>query len=159
MVAGPERERLERMAAEGGWGRKITFAGQLSFPEVQARLAQARLLVLPSLCFEGFPMAIREAFALGVPVAGSRLGSIPCIVQEGTTGILFMPGDAEDLLARVKTLWEEPDRLAAMGKGARDEFAEHYTAEANYRQLMNIYGSALKRRRQSTSVDGEGERD
>ena len=47
-------------------------------------------------------MVIREAFALGVPVAASRLGSMPDIVEDGKNGILFEPGDVENLLQKVK---------------------------------------------------------
>lgn len=154
--AGPERERLERMALEGNNGAQITFVGQLPFEEVQSRLSRAQLLLLPSLCFEGFPMVIREAFALGVPVAGSRLGSIPCIVGEGETGVLFEPGDAADLLAKVRTLWGEKDAMARMGRAAREEFESHYTEETNYRQLMAIYDNAIERR--LTSNEGKGDR-
>lgn len=143
---GPERERLEKMADGGRPGGRVTFTGQLPFGETQARLARARLLVLPSLCFEGFPMAIREAFALGVPVAASRLGSIPCIVEDGKSGILFRPGDADDLLAKVKVLWGDPDGMAAMGAAARAEFERKYTAEANHFRLMEIYAAARRHR-------------
>ena len=144
---GPEMERLAKMAA-GGWpDERIIFAGQLPFAEAQARLARARLLVLPSLCFEGFPMAIREAFALGVPVAGSLLGSIPRIVEDGKTGVLFRPGDADDLLARVKALWDRADSMAVMGDAARAEFERCYTADANYSRIMEIYAEARRQRR------------
>jgi glycosyltransferase involved in cell wall biosynthesis len=139
---GPERARLEAMAL----GAPITFSGQLGFGQVQERLARARLLLLPSLCFEGFPMVIREAFALGVPVAGSRLGSIPCIVDQGTSGVLFAPGEPEDLLGAVRGLWQEPARLEAMGEGARREFSLKYGAEANHRLLLDIYRQAMETR-------------
>lgn len=144
---GPEMERLARMAA-GAWpDERIRFAGQLPFAEAQARLARARLLVLPSLCFEGFPMVIREAFALGVPVAGSRLGSIPCIVEDGKTGVLFRPGDADDLLVRVKALWDQSGSMAGMGHAARAEFERSYTADVNYSRIMEIYAEARRQRR------------
>ncbi|MCM0081382.1 glycosyltransferase family 4 protein [Geomonas sp. Red32] len=144
---GPERKRLEEFAA---WGAgKVTFSGHLPFEEAQKRLASSRLLVLPSLCFEGFPMVIREAFALGVPVAGSNLGSIPCIVEDETNGVLFTPGDPDDLLAKVRTAWEEPLLLEGFARRARRSFEEHYTADSNYRALQEIYRKALQQRRSS----------
>jgi glycosyltransferase involved in cell wall biosynthesis len=101
---------------------------------------------LPSLCYEGFPMAIREAFALGVPVAGSNLGSIPCIVDNGRTGALFAPGDAQDMLRTLRPLWADPAVLERMGLAARAEFEDKYTAERNYAVLMAIYAAALAAR-------------
>jgi glycosyltransferase involved in cell wall biosynthesis len=143
---GPERKQLEQMAATGPWpDQRISFVGQLSFLEAQARLAKARLLVLPSLCFEGFPMVIREAFALGVPVVASRIGALEEIVDHGKNGVLFTPGSSEDLLASVKKIWKGRE-LESMARAARETFEEKYTAEKNYRQLVDIYEKAIARR-------------
>ena len=143
---GPERTALERSIAAAELGGKIALLGQLSFSATQQRLAQARLCVLPSLCYEGFPMAIREAFALGVPVAGSRLGSIPCIVADGQTGVLFNPDDPRDLLRAVREIWGNATRLEGMGVAAHAEFEDKYTADRNYASLMAIYAAAIELR-------------
>ncbi len=140
---GPERDALARAIAAAALGGKLALLGQISFASAQERLAQARLLVLPSLSYEGFPMAIREAFALGVPVAGARLGSIPCIVEDGRTGVLFTPGDAPNLYRAVGAIWGDANRLEAMGAAARAEFEDKYTAERNYASLMTIYAVAI----------------
>jgi glycosyltransferase involved in cell wall biosynthesis len=140
---GPERSRLEKTVDEADLNRKIHFFGQLPFSQTQEKMARARLLVLPSLCFEGFPMVIREAFALSVPVAGSRIGSLPDIIADNETGRLFSPGDPADLLQVVKELWESPQNLAEVAKRARDEFEKKYTPNKNYEQLMCIYHKAI----------------
>jgi len=101
---------------------------------------------LSTLCFEGFAMVVREAFALGVPVAASRIGALPEIVKEGVSGALFEAGCAADLLQTVKTLWSDQNRLAEMAAAARKEFEEKYTTEANYNMLMKIYVAATQRR-------------
>lgn len=150
---GPLRPELEQLAA--GQGGRVRFLGQLPFAETQALLARAKLLVLPSICFEGFPMVIREAFALGVPVAASDLGSMACLVEPGRTGTLFAPGNAADLLINVKKLWDAQDRLAAMGTNARAEFEAKYTAEANLRQLEDIYRVAIERRKLKLAGKGQ----
>jgi glycosyltransferase involved in cell wall biosynthesis len=150
---GPQRRELEDLAQV--MNGKVRFLGQRPFSETQKRLASAHLLVLPSVCFEGFPMVIREAFAMGVPVAASRLGSMPCLVQDGRNGVLFTPGNAEDLLRQVRGAWGEDDLLARMGAAAREEFDARYTAEANYRILMDIYQAAIEhRRRMAGRVQG-----
>lgn len=139
---GPMLQELTRAAA----GSPIHFFGHLSFAQTQERIARARLLVLPSLCFEGFPMVIREAFALGVPVAGSRIGSIPCIVTDGSNGLLFNPGDPADLLEVVRRGWEDPARLERLGELARTEFDDKYTAPINHQRLLQIYREAIAAR-------------
>jgi glycosyltransferase involved in cell wall biosynthesis len=144
---GPERAALEKTVVRTGLRDKVHFWGTLPFSEVQEKLARARLLVLPSLCFEGFPMVIREAFALGVPVAASSLGSMAEIVTDGKTGALFYPGDASALLAGVQALWNNQERLAEMGSAARREFEEQYTTDRNHRLLMEIYRAAMEQRK------------
>lgn len=143
---GPERTKLENSVVAAGLSEKIIFHGQLSFKDTQARLSTARLLVTPSLCFEGFPMVIREAFALGVPVVASKLGSMPYVIAEERTGTLFQPGDAKDLLDKIIGVWSDSQRLSAWGKGARETFLQKYTADANYKKLIQIYQLAIEHR-------------
>jgi glycosyltransferase involved in cell wall biosynthesis len=60
---GPERPALESLVRAAGLEGRVRFSGQVAPSEVERRLGLARLLVVPSLCFEGFPLVIREAFA------------------------------------------------------------------------------------------------
>jgi glycosyltransferase involved in cell wall biosynthesis len=75
-----------------GWQRR---------PEVVRLMKKAFCLVFPSEWYEGFPMVIVEAFACGLPVIVSRLGSMAEVVTDGITGLHFTPGDVEDLAAKV----------------------------------------------------------
>ncbi len=142
---GPLRPELERLAQ--GQGDRVRFLGQLPFEETQERLAKSRLLVLPSICFEGFPMVIREAFALGVPVAASNLGAMASLVDNGKNGVLFEPGSVNDISQAIAAAWNDQSNLAIMAEAARAEFEEKYTAEANYKLLMDIYQKAIENRR------------
>jgi glycosyltransferase involved in cell wall biosynthesis len=140
--SGLEEEKLQRRSVELGLQHKIHFLGQLSFQQTQTYLQRAKVLLLPSLCFEGFPMVIREAFALGVPVIASRLGSMACLIDDAKNGFLFETGDAHDLLHMLKKGWLDQDNLAKMGENARGTFESQYTANANYNKLMRIYQAA-----------------
>jgi glycosyltransferase involved in cell wall biosynthesis len=141
---GPERIKIEKFIKGNRIDCRVVLMGQLPFVQTQERLAEASLLILPSLCFEGFPMVIREAFALGVPVAASRIGAIPCIIREGVNGVMFTPGDSTDLLKMVKPLWGNSVKLSDLGEAARKEFEEKYTSDKNYDLLMEIYRAAIK---------------
>lgn len=141
---GPERLKLEAIVQDSGLAGKVVFRGQLPFEEVQKSLRRARLLLLPTLCFEGFPMVILEAFALGVPVAASRLGSMPCLIDEGITGTLFEAGNPDKLMEKVKNAWGSPQKLATWGSAARNEFDKKFTAEVNHQLLMKIYTEAIE---------------
>lgn len=143
---GPDRSVLEAKVSEYALEDKVHFLGQLPFKEAQKVLGIARVLILPSLCFEGFPMVIREAFALGVPVAASRLGSMPCLVGSAN-GWLFEAGDADALVSVIQSDWEDEDLLASKAKAARKEFEDKYTSEASYQRLMEVYREAMDNRK------------
>jgi glycosyltransferase involved in cell wall biosynthesis len=139
---GPERGALEARARRHGLGDRVRFLGQLTPEEVGRRMGGARLLAVPSLCFEGFPLVVRDAFAAGVPVVASRLGALTQIVEDGGNGFLFAPGDPADLRLRVAEAWSEPGRLEALGAAARLAFERRCTADRSYETLLDVYGAA-----------------
>ena len=109
-------------------------------------MKDAKFLVLPSQCYENFPMTIVEAFASGIPVVCSRLGAIQELVTDGRTGLHFTPGDADDLAAKVEWAWTHPREIEEMGREARAEYKAKYTAQRNYEMLMEIYAKAIAAR-------------
>ena len=88
-------------------------------------------------------MTILEAFACGVPVIASRLGTMAEIVADGRTGLHFTPGDADDLAAKVEWAASHPDETTRMGHAARAEFEAKYTAKRNLSMLLSVYAGAL----------------
>lgn len=137
---GELRGELAQMAT----GLPVRFMGQVSATEAQQQIANASLLVLPSECFEGFPMVVREAFAFGTPVAVSDLGPLPSIVQHGESGVVFEAANPTALLLELRRVWSTPGLLAALGNGARTAFEAHYTEESNYQTMMMIYQKAIE---------------
>lgn len=121
----------------------VEWLGRQPQEQVQKLMQNAKMLVFPSVWYEGFPMVIVEAYALGLPVVASNLGSLSSLISPGRTGLHFRPGDAHDLAAKVEWAITHPQELAQMGREARAEFEAKYTAAANYRQLMDIYQLAL----------------
>jgi glycosyltransferase involved in cell wall biosynthesis len=125
-------------------GLPVRFLGQVDAAEAQRQIAQARLLVLPSECFEGFPMVVREAFAFGTPAAVSDLGPLPSIVKHGESGAVFEAANPESLLQTVRTAWQAPGlMLQNLGQGARQAYDVLYNEDANYQTLMQIYEQAI----------------
>jgi len=136
---GPLRDKLRQMASTQP---NIRFMGQLNSTAAQMEIANAKLLILPSIWYETFGLAVIEAFAFGVPVAVSDIGPLPSIVSHGVNGVVFKPGDAVSLLHRVRELWEQPARLEQLGRAARASYERDYNEEANYQRLMAIYEKA-----------------
>ncbi len=125
----------------------IEFLGRRQAPEVATAMAEAAFLIMPSLWYETFGMVVIEAFAAGLPVLASRLGAMAELVEDGETGWLFRPGDADDLAAKLEQAFAQPKALAHMSLKARAAYRARYTPEQGYRELMAIYNRAIARRR------------
>lgn len=121
----------------------ITWLGPKSPVEVAGEMAGAAVLVLPSICYEGLPLALIEAFSQRLPVIASRLGSLTDLVAEGTTGLLFSPGHAGELAEKVQWAFGHPNELQRMGDNARRTYEEQYCPECNYRLLLDIYQNVI----------------
>jgi glycosyltransferase involved in cell wall biosynthesis len=113
-------------------------------PRVLSLMKQAQFILIPSVCYENFPAVAVEAYATGTPVVASNIGSLPSIVDEGRTGLLFRPGDVEDLRAKALALASDPNRLAAMRRQARTEFETRYSPSASYPPLAEAYRRAIQ---------------
>ena len=121
--------------------------GHLSVDQVRAEMLQARALLFPSKWYEGFPITITEAFANSLPVIASRFGAMAEVIEDNVTGLLFAPGDADDLAAKVRWAAAHPDEMRRMGESARREYETKYTPERNYEMLIEIYERAIAHRR------------
>ena len=135
----PEVERASG-AMEG-----VTWLKWLPRAEILQRMKDASVLILPSTWYEGFPMIIAEAFAVGLPVIASKLGSMASIVDHQRTGLHFEAGDAIGLAEAVRWWAAHPAEAALMRAQARSDYETKYTAEVNYAQMISIYESVLKR--------------
>ncbi|MBL7196756.1 MAG: glycosyltransferase family 4 protein [Candidatus Omnitrophica bacterium] len=119
--------------------RNIELLGQLTHKETIDYIKKAKFVVFPSECYENMPRVIVESFACGVPVVASRLGAMAKIVTEGKTGLHFTPQDASDLISKIRWSYSNPIKIEEMGRQAKKEYQQQYTAEKNYHILMDIY--------------------
>ena len=147
---GPVGPVIKKQAQERGI-TSIDFRGRLPRPEAQALVKGSSFLVLPSECYENFPMGMVESFACGVPVICSRLGALQELVDDERTGLHFTPGSPGELAEKVEWAWSHPERLREMGKEARRDFESRYTAEKNYSMLMDIYKSVIAQPQEVTA--------
>jgi glycosyltransferase involved in cell wall biosynthesis len=144
---GVQRSELERFARVHAL-RNVSFLGQVSPRSAEQEIARAKLLVVPSVWFEGFPMVVREAFAFGTPVAVSGIGPLPDLVQRGAAGFVFFPNDSRSLLKVVRDAWERPTTLCDIAARSRLEFETKYAEAGNHQLLMDIYEAAMRVRRE-----------
>lgn len=143
---GPLYHELQGLVSQGNFSY-VELLGPRPHDEIIGLLKQARILVFPSEWYEGFPMTIVEAFACGLPVLGSDIGSTAEIIEDGQTGVLFKAGDADDLAQKASATWHDSQALQRMGAAARRTYLENYTAGKNYESLLSLY-ERVRRQRQ-----------
>lgn len=122
----------------------VEWLGRRPVREVYGLMGEAAVVLFPSEWYETFGRVAIEAFAKGTPVVASDIGAIAELVEHGRTGLLFHPGDPDDLAAKVEWLVSHPRELARMRQEARAEYERKYTAERNYQMLMEIYEMAIE---------------
>lgn len=143
---GPAAEDLRRKAEDEGLGN-VHFLGYRSGKELQEEIRDAMAVVLPSEWYENNPRSVIEAFALGKPVIGARIGGIPELVRDGETGLTFEPGNAQDLQVKIQYLITHPDTVREMGVKARRFVEEKLAPGIHYQGLMKVYRMAAQHSR------------
>ena len=118
---GPERECLTRRAERLGVGSRVHLLGQRA--GMSELLGSADLFLFPSR-FEGFPFALIEAMAHGLPAVATRFGGADEIIESGRDGLLVPIGDVPAFAAAITLLISEPGASAAMARAAQQKAAE-----------------------------------
>jgi glycosyltransferase involved in cell wall biosynthesis len=135
---GPQRDELRELAAE--LSADVVFVGYLSGKALHDEVRAARAVVLPSEWYENAPMSVLEAYALGKPVIGARIGGIPELIREGTTGFAFPSGDALALAAVLRHVGDlSTGEIADAGRAARRWVEEEFSASIYRGRMLDLY--------------------
>jgi glycosyltransferase involved in cell wall biosynthesis len=141
---GPERGRLEQLSRELGVDDMVMFMGRQPNEDMPMLYADADVAVFPSL-MEATSVAALEAMSCGVPVAASRVGGLPEIVDD-TVGALFEPADPESLAAALIGLLRQHD-LRHRGERARERVVTRWSVARLARRHEEIYEQLLREKR------------
>jgi len=153
---GNDRGPLEKMAEDLGIADRVDFLGHVRLnPELKAEYRAADVFVLPSHS-EGLPKVVLEAMANGAPVVATHVGSVPLMVEDGQTGFIVPPRDADALRDAVRRL--------LLDEGLRVRFAragQHKVRGFTMEALRERFVAAFRRfglLGSSASEDGPGRR-
>jgi glycosyltransferase involved in cell wall biosynthesis len=114
----------------------------LSRDSVQELLRRAEFVVVPSEWYEGFPLAVAEAYASATPVLAARIGGLTELVHAGETGELFDAGNPESLANKALELLANPELKTRMRRACRAWFDEKLSERKNVETLLRIYSLA-----------------
>lgn len=151
---GPLQAQVEAYAAQHP---QVEYLGYRKREEAMEQLKRARALIFPSEWLETFGMTAVEAFATATPVIAANIGGASHIVQHQQNGLLYTPGQPQELAAQVALLQQSSEFAQELGRSARISYEEYYTPEANYRMLLQVYEQAMgsKKRPASATVAAE----
>ncbi|MBI9046760.1 MAG: glycosyltransferase [Anaerolineaceae bacterium] len=141
---GPCKSALEEKVRNGDVVN-VEFLGYRTGDDLKNEIRKSMFLVIPSEWYENNPRTIIEAFALGKPALGARIGGIPELVRDGDTGMTFTSGDVDDLRDKIEQMLESSDEIPEMGKRARSYVEQELNSEVHYKHLMELYEKAAQK--------------
>jgi glycosyltransferase involved in cell wall biosynthesis len=143
---GPEKPRAEKLARELGIEERVIFSGVRR--DVPAILAASQIFILSSKR-EGFPLTVLEAMRAGLPVVASNVGGITEAVVDETNGLLFAPGDIEQLKEKLKSLILNSQLRLEMGRAGRERFLKYFTLEQMTEKTLAVYSEIISEMKRS----------
>lgn len=139
---GRQLEAMRRLARRMGVERRVTFRGWLGSQQLAQELADASVVVVPSLWPEPFGLVGIEALAAGRPVIASATGGVEDWLEDGVSGVCVKPGDVADLVRALNDLLADPDRQAAMGLAGRQAVHARFSEERHAGAILGAYATA-----------------
>lgn len=135
-------DAMRRLARRLGVLDRVSFKGWLSAEDLSRELAEASVVVLPSVWPEPFGLVGIEAFAAGRPVIASLTGGIGDWLEDGVSGICVKPGDPHALASALNQLLDDPERQSRMGAAGKARVASEFSRESHVTALLDAYRSA-----------------
>lgn len=110
----------------------VEMLGQIDNIEAKKLIGESLAMIYPTQWYEGFPMAVAEAYTMGTPIIASDIGNVGSLVVEDVTGMKFKGNSVVSLAKTVEKFMENPVKLPA-------EYLTMYSEENNYAMLKRIY--------------------
>jgi glycosyltransferase involved in cell wall biosynthesis len=120
----------------------VKFMGFLGKAQLYSFYQNARLLVVPSLCYESFAITAAEGMACGLPIAASRIGGMPELICGNRNGFLLEPGNIDAWSTVINKLWRDPQLCREIGLKARKWAKIYLTKELYISKLIAAYRDA-----------------
>lgn len=131
---GPLEKEIEQV-------ENIKNVGFVEGEELAQLIMEADFSIYPSEWYENCPFSVMESIAYQTPVLGAEIGGIPELICQGETGELFKSGDEADLSAKIKSMWENRDKLAEYTDKCRQK--QFDDAQQYCRKLIDLYLESL----------------
>ncbi len=145
---GPLEAELSRYVSDRKL-KHIRLVGFKSGADKWQLIRDSLFTIVPSECYENFPVVVLEFFSSAKAVIASNLGGLPHIVEHGRNGLLYKPGDAVDLGHKIRTLLACPEDVERMGRHGRHLVETRYSPQQSHATLMKIFQHVQAHRSQN----------
>ncbi len=143
MGSGPSEQQMKTYVQKKSL-QNVEFLGFRKDNEKYDIILGSAFTIMPSIWNETFGLTALDAYACGKPVVASNIGSLPYVVQDNITGLLFEAGNPEDLTKVIASLYENHKLIEEMGRNAKQVQKKQFSPEASYERLMEIFGEVTK---------------
>jgi glycosyltransferase involved in cell wall biosynthesis len=133
---GPERAALEEMSRKLGIASRVRFLGFV--PEMPKLYQGLDLLALTSH-FEGTPLTVLEAMAMGIPVVASRVDGVAEVLEDGQDALLVPPGNRDLFVEPICRVLQDRSLRQRLAQTGKKKARQHFSAEAMVRQVEELY--------------------
>ncbi|WP_285164560.1 N-acetyl-alpha-D-glucosaminyl L-malate synthase BshA [Shewanella goraebulensis] len=147
--SGPDIDKIRTQCQQLNILDKVTFTG--SVKNVERFIANADCLIQPSYR-ESFCMVILEAMACGVPTVSSNVDGIPEVVDEGVTGFMLPPEDANGMAVAISHILANSDYQHQLGQAGRERAMSQFNTEVKINQYLDCYHQTLAIHGQSATA-------
>lgn len=124
---------------DAGIADAVMCHGRLPFDKLPWMYSAADIVAFPSEWQEPFGRISIEAMACGTPVVATDVGGIPEVIDDGETGVLVNPGDADALAEELMALADDPDRHGRLADAGRDHVEERFSPETVATEQLQVY--------------------
>jgi glycosyltransferase involved in cell wall biosynthesis len=124
----------------------VEFVGYVPPGDLSGYYYNSLFVVVPSVWYEVFGLAIVESFNYAKPVVAADIGAIPEIVENDKSGLLYRSGDAEDLKEKIRWMFEHPHPARQMGLYARDYAQYRFSPENYWNELNTLHVSLINKK-------------
>lgn len=130
---------IRELIEKNGLEERVEFVGFQRGRELQELIANSLCVVCPAIWYENMPNTVIEAYAYGKPVIASDIGCFPELVEDGKTGFLFEPKNAEALADKIEFLFLTDDKRTEMGKRAREKAETDFSPGRHFETLQELF--------------------
>tara|TARA_Y100001970_G_scaffold76719_1_gene97406 strand:+ start:6966 stop:8168 length:1203 start_codon:yes stop_codon:yes gene_type:complete len=140
---GPSKERCIKWLNAAGLIDRVTFTGFVHYKDLPQHYGNADIVVVPSEIYESFSYTVAQAMACGKPVVASNIGGISETLDNGNAGLLFEPGNIDELFTNIELLYSDISARESYGQKAREYSVRKFSFQALGTSYNKFYRSIL----------------